>query len=140
MHAWFSPGECTLERDVRAQIASLYYAFAVDVLSDFMSMCMIYSVPMADTDTSIVMLLPIRLIWHLQMPRGQKISVGALFCTGFICILFATIRVVQIGMKAGSNTTPSSSWLALWAVVEGSIGKPILELYFTTNYVLIDDI
>jgi hypothetical protein len=137
MHAWFSPGECTLERDVRAQIASLYYAFAVDVLSDFMSMCILHSVPMAGTDTSIVMLLPIRLIWYLQMPRAQKISVGALFCTGFICILFATIRVVQIGMKAGSNTTPSSSWLALWAVVEGSIGKLTFKPCFTSDLVLI---
>ncbi|ORY16878.1 hypothetical protein BCR34DRAFT_635246 [Clohesyomyces aquaticus] len=104
MHAWFTPGECTTKRDVRAQIASLYYAFAVDVLSDLM-----------------IMFLPVRLIWNLQMPRAQKLSVMALFCTGFVCILFAVIRVVQIGTKAGNSTTPSSSWLALWAVVECAI-------------------
>lgn len=31
-------GQCESRRDARAQIASLYYAFAVDVLSDLMSM------------------------------------------------------------------------------------------------------
>ena len=56
MHAWFTVGQCfcsvrvwTLEtdqcvgacdthRDAVAEIASLYYAFAVDALSDIMSM------------------------------------------------------------------------------------------------------
>ncbi|KAF2201916.1 hypothetical protein GQ43DRAFT_337939, partial [Delitschia confertaspora ATCC 74209] len=104
MHAWFTPGECITPRDARAQIASLYYAFGTDVLCDLM-----------------IMAFPIRLIWNLQMARVQKFSIIALFCTGFICILFAIIRVVQIGTKAGNSSTPSSSWLALWAVIECSI-------------------
>ena len=56
------------------------------------------------------------------MPLSQKLSVGALFCTGLVCIVFATVRVVSIGQKTGNDSTPSSSWLVLWAVVEGSIG------------------
>jgi hypothetical protein len=75
------------------------------------------------------MLLPIKLIWNLQMPRAQKISVGALFGTGLICILFATIRVVSIGSKAGKNKQPNTSWLALWAVVECSIGALSLSCF-----------
>ncbi|KAF4539730.1 CFEM domain-containing protein [Lasiodiplodia theobromae] len=124
MHAWFTPGlnylpatllgrtlsdlpytgECATPRDIKAQIASLYYAFAVDVLTDLL-----------------VMALPIRLIWNLQMPRAEKLAVGALFCSGFVCITMAVLRVVQIGVKANNNTTPSSSWLALWAEVEAAI-------------------
>ncbi|KAF2643779.1 hypothetical protein P280DRAFT_444904 [Massarina eburnea CBS 473.64] len=103
-HAWWTPGECSEPQDVRAQIASLWYAYAVDVLSDLM-----------------IMFLPLRLVIHVQIPRARKISVMALFSSGLVCILFATIRVVQIGEKATNNTTPSSSWLALWAIVEGSI-------------------
>lgn len=37
MKAWFTPGQCGTPRDGRAQIASLYYAYAVDVLTDMMS-------------------------------------------------------------------------------------------------------
>ncbi|KAF2473677.1 uncharacterized protein BDR25DRAFT_386509 [Lindgomyces ingoldianus] len=122
MHAWFTPGECISERDVRAQFASLYYAFAVDVISDLM-----------------IMFLPIRLIWNLQMPRAQKLSVVALFCTGFVCIFFAIIRIVQIGVKADNSTTPSTSWLAFWAIIECSIAVIIgccpafAALYRTTR-------
>lgn len=37
MKAWFTPGACQTPRDVRSQIASLYYTYAVDVLTDLMS-------------------------------------------------------------------------------------------------------
>ncbi|OCT54352.1 hypothetical protein CLCR_00860 [Cladophialophora carrionii] len=104
MHAWFTPGECSERRDVRAQIASLYYAYAVDVISDLF-----------------IMFLPLRLIWNLQRPTAQKVGIGGLFCVGWVCITFATIRVVQIGVKANNSSTPSSSWLALWAIVESAV-------------------
>lgn len=67
------------------------------------------------------MLLPIRLVWNLQVPRGQKIAIIALFASGFICIGFATLRVVQIGRQAGDQHAPNPTWLALWTVVETSI-------------------
>ncbi|KIW75663.1 hypothetical protein Z517_10405 [Fonsecaea pedrosoi CBS 271.37] len=104
MHAWFTPGLCSEDRDVQAQIASLYFAYAVDVLSDLF-----------------IMFLPLRLIWKLQRPKSQKVGIGALFCVGLICIIFATIRVVQIGVKTEGHSTPSSSWLALWAIVESAV-------------------
>ncbi|ETN43879.1 uncharacterized protein HMPREF1541_11010 [Cyphellophora europaea CBS 101466] len=104
MHAWFTPGLCSTPRDVRAQIASLYYAFATDVLTDLM-----------------VMFLPIGLIWNLQRPTLQKVGMGVLFGIGWICIAMAIIRVVQIGSKAGNASTPSSSWLAFWAIIESAI-------------------
>ncbi|CAO2647058.1 Nn.00g079800.m01.CDS01 [Neocucurbitaria sp. VM-36] len=104
LKAWFTPGACQTPRDVRSQIASLYYAYAVDVLTDLM-----------------IMGLPIRLIWNLQMPRTQKIGVMTLFGIGTILITIATLRVVQIGSKAQSSSQPSASWLALWGIIECSI-------------------
>ncbi|KAJ4377189.1 hypothetical protein N0V83_000012 [Neocucurbitaria cava] len=101
---WFTPGACQTPRDVRFQIASLYYTYAVDVLTDIM-----------------IMALPMRLIWNLQMPRTQKFGVIALFAIGTILITIATLRVVQIGSKAQSSSQPSASWLALWGIIECSI-------------------
>lgn len=68
-----------------------------------------------------VMFLPIGLIWNLQRPKLQKIGMGVLFGIGWICIAMAIIRVVSIGSKAGNSSTPSSSWLALWAIIESAI-------------------
>lgn len=75
------------------------------------------------------MALPIRLIWHLKMQMKQKLSIGGLFCFGWICIIIATIRVVQLGSASNeaSNGEPAPSWLALWGIIEASIGMYIAE-------------
>lgn len=100
MHAWFTPGACATERDQHAQIISLYYAFAVDVLSDLF-----------------IMALPIGLIYNLQLSLARKAGIIALFCIGWLAIAAAVVRVVSIGTKAGGST-PSSSWLAFWGILE----------------------
>ncbi|GLA38666.1 hypothetical protein AnigIFM63309_005971 [Aspergillus niger] len=98
------PGECSTHRDAVAEIASLYYSFAVDAISDIM-----------------IMVLPLRLVVSLRLPLGQKISVGAVFALGTICVIMAVVRVIQIGTRANNDSTPSSSWLAFWAVIVGCL-------------------
>ncbi|KAL1649632.1 hypothetical protein SLS61_006288 [Didymella pomorum] len=109
LHGFFTNGECSTRTDVRAQVASLYYAFAVDVVSDLM-----------------ILFLPMKLTWNLKMPQMQKVGVRILFGTGMICILFATIRVAQIGSKTnGGNTQPEPAWLMLWTMLESSVAVVI---------------
>ncbi|OJD19057.1 hypothetical protein AJ78_00929 [Emergomyces pasteurianus Ep9510] len=104
LSAWFSLTGCTSDSEVKAQLASLYYSFAVDVITDIM-----------------IMALPVKLLWSLQLPLVQKASLGGLFSIGFVCIAMATTRVIQIGSKANNNSTPSSSWLAFWGILETGI-------------------
>ncbi|GLA54747.1 hypothetical protein AnigIFM63604_000893 [Aspergillus niger] len=68
-----------------------------------------------------VMVLPLRLVVSLRLPLGQKISVGAVFALGTICVIMAVVRVIQIGTRANNDSTPSSSWLAFWAVIVGCL-------------------
>ena len=42
------------------------------------------------------------------------------FAVGCLAVIAAIIRVVSIGSRAGSST-PSSTWLAFWATIEGGI-------------------
>jgi MFS superfamily sulfate permease-like transporter len=69
------------------------------------------------------MILPIKLVWGLQMRRGQKIAVLALFGSGLICVAFATLRVAQITKQSDKTGTAtiSATWLAVWSIVETSI-------------------
>lgn len=60
------------------------------------------------------MILPFRLTWNLQMPKGQKIGVFILFGSGFIVILFATLRVVQLGVENGKTRMPEPKWMLMW--------------------------
>lgn len=68
-----------------------------------------------------VIFLQMRLVWNLQMARGQKIGVIVLFASGFVCVGFATLRVIQIGITIGSKEGLLPSWIALWTVVEGAM-------------------
>ncbi|GLA60456.1 hypothetical protein AtubIFM55763_009710 [Aspergillus tubingensis] len=68
-----------------------------------------------------VMVLPLRLVVSLRLPLGQKISVAAVFALGTICVIMAVVRVIQIGTRANNDSTPSSSWLAFWGMIEAGI-------------------
>ncbi|CAP92972.1 Pc16g03020 [Penicillium rubens Wisconsin 54-1255] len=98
--------QCDTPRDHRAAVISLYYAYGVDIATDLA-----------------IMILPIRLIWNLQMKTRQKLSIGGLFCFGWICIIVSTIRVVQLGET--ENGVPAPSWLALWGTIEALIAVMI---------------
>ena len=76
------------------------------------------------------MILPLRVIWSLHLPMAQKLSLAAVFSIGVICIIIATVRVVSLGEGSGDNSTPSSSWLAFWGMIESGIGLfPFLFLF-----------
>ncbi|KAJ6094948.1 hypothetical protein N7467_002461 [Penicillium canescens] len=72
-----------------------------------------------------LMALPLCLIWNLKMKPKQKMSIGGLFCFGWICIIVSTIRVVQL---EAVNGVPGPSWLAMWATIEAAIGKASVDL------------
>jgi hypothetical protein len=56
------------------------------------------------------------------MPRPQRIAICLLFGIGLVCIAFATIRVVQIGVNdSGKASTPEPKWMTLWGILETSI-------------------
>ncbi|KAL1799355.1 hypothetical protein ACET3X_003392 [Alternaria dauci] len=101
--AFFDEGAvCLSPGETRRQTANLYYAYAVDTVTNMM-----------------VMFLPIRLIWNLQMDRPKKIGCGLLFASGLVCILFSTIRIVQVGQD-GKPRSPDPKWLTMWTIIECS--------------------
>ncbi|KAL8724990.1 MAG: hypothetical protein Q9166_007639 [cf. Caloplaca sp. 2 TL-2023] len=103
LHAWFTYGQCWTQRDAKASVVSLFYAFAVDVVTDLM-----------------IMVFPLRVLWNLKLDTVRKLSIMAIFGVGIICIITSIIRVAQIHSKAKAKQ-PSPSWLIVWAVIEASI-------------------
>ncbi|KAF2850315.1 hypothetical protein T440DRAFT_532115 [Plenodomus tracheiphilus IPT5] len=93
---------CSSPAEVRRQTANLYYAYAVDVLTNLM-----------------VMFLPIKLIWSIAIKTPKKIGCFLLFASGFVCILFSTLRIVQVGGD-GKPRSPDPKWLTMWTMIECS--------------------
>jgi hypothetical protein len=71
--------------------------------------------------------LPIKLTWNLKMVRNKKIAIRVLFASGVVCIMFAALRVAQVAINAakpGAGNQPlDPTWLAIWGMVECSIGR-----------------
>lgn len=62
------------------------------------------------------------------MAKFQKAGIFILFGSGFICIAFATLRVVQLGVDGrGKTTTPEPKWMLLWTILECSVGTLMLS-------------
>jgi len=87
---------------------SLYYATAVDILCDLL-----------------IMALPLRLLWNLQINRQQKSTLAAIFSLGFVVIVFAIVRVIE---TSASIHHVDPIWLALWSMIEASVGEKRLQL------------
>ncbi|KAF3006903.1 hypothetical protein E8E13_011153 [Curvularia kusanoi] len=106
--AKYNQGICAKPNEQRRARFSLWFAYAVDVATDLA-----------------VMSLPFRLTWSLSLPRTQKVGIFVLFGSGWICILFATLRVVQVGVKNGVPSTPDPKWLQMWTIIETSMAVVI---------------
>ncbi|KAJ4985185.1 hypothetical protein SVAN01_09321 [Stagonosporopsis vannaccii] len=102
--AKYSQGICASPHEQKRARFSLWFAYAVDVATDLA-----------------VMFLPFRLTWSLQLSKTQRLGIFVLFGSGWICILFATLRVVQVGVKNGVPSTPDPKWLQMWTVIETSM-------------------
>lgn len=78
-------------------------------------------------------MFPIFMVGNLSMPLKQKISVVGVFALGLVCVVTATIRVFEVGKTINAVAVPDLSWLALWSVVEGSIGMSHHLCYKSTS-------
>lgn len=68
------------------------------------------------------------------MPRKRKFGIFILFGSGFVCIAFATLRVIQLGVdRRGKTTIPEPDWLLLWTVVECAMGTSIMKTFTKTG-------
>jgi hypothetical protein len=73
------------------------------------------------------------------MQKTQKIGVFVLFGSGFVCIAFATLRVVRLGIDGrGKTTTPEPKWMLLWTVLECSMGTDNLHAFIYLRTLLTD--
>ena len=108
-----------------AKAASLWYSLAVDLLTDLMSECIHsgYDARRGSSSlTIVVMAIPVQVLYSLRISTAQKLSVGVVFIFGIITMVFAIVRVVSLDSSV-ANGQVSTTWLILWASIEGAVGK-----------------
>lgn len=98
---YFHIGACESRQNTYFQNLNLYYSTAVDVVCDVL-----------------IMALPLRLLWKLQIKKKQKLALAAVFSLAIVIIVVAIVRIVEINPMF-KYVDPV--WLALWSMTEASV-------------------
>lgn len=94
------PGECYDKKKLEIATASISLAFDI-----------------------IILLLPQKVIWQLQMSLNQKLSVSVIFSVGVLACLSACFRlVVTLQYTSSTDVVFHVAALALWALAECTCG------------------
>ena len=67
-----------------------------------------------------VILIPVRLLWNVQISLRKKLALTGLFSITVIIMLFAIIRVVVV---SSDSHRLDQTWLYLWSSVEQTVCK-----------------
>ena len=78
------------------------------------------------------MILPLFMIWDLQLRRSQKATLAAIFSLAFVVAIFDILRTVE-SLQSGTF-----SGVALWSSLEVTIAVmvaslPLYRVFFTTK-------
>ena len=80
------------------------------------------------------MLLPLNLLRQLQLARRQKVGLAGVFTVGFIIIVFAIVRLVEVTQATQAvqqdptRVAESPIKLSAWSHIEGSVSIIVASL------------
>lgn len=66
------------------------------------------------------MAIPIRLLWNLRITTTEKAGLCVIFTVGILTMIAAIVRVVSLGAGTEGGQV-NTTWLILWAAVEGAV-------------------
>lgn len=76
------------------------------------------------------MLLPIILLWNVQIRLGKKLALVGIFSLSIVTMAVAIARAADIGATQKSNGLPDSTYLWFWSSLQSFLCR-----YSCTNIV-----
>ncbi|GKZ95726.1 hypothetical protein AnigIFM59636_009734 [Aspergillus niger] len=80
-------------------------------------------IPNIVTD-AVILALPLKHVWNLQVPRAQKIMLTGIFCLGALTLAFDIVRLVTLIelSKSGNDITYDQVPASVWTCIEPAVG------------------
>ncbi|KAI9894310.1 MAG: hypothetical protein M1814_003066 [Vezdaea aestivalis] len=100
--------DCIAAKNIRLALLSFRFSTTVDIISDFF-----------------IILLPVFLLWNVQIPLKKKLVLISLLCASFIIMGAAGIRFAVVNRK---NALPAPQWNAVWCSVEVGVALIVCNL------------
>ncbi|KAI2990716.1 transcriptional regulator family: Fungal Specific TF [Aspergillus niger] len=80
-------------------------------------------IPNIVTD-AVILALPLKHVWNLQVPRAEKIMLTGIFCLGALTLAFDIVRLVTLIelSKSGNDITYDQVPASVWTCIEPAVG------------------
>lgn len=118
--------QCIGPKSVSFQRNTLRWNMIMDVFTDILSK--LQSTPMSGIHDQLiihsVILVPVNMLWKVQISLRQKIALTGIFSITFIIMVFAVIRVVVV---SATSQQPDQTWLYMWSSIEQTVCKYLLH-------------
>ncbi|KAK3110189.1 hypothetical protein LTR53_015777 [Teratosphaeriaceae sp. CCFEE 6253] len=66
-------------------------------------------------------LLPILIVWNLQLALHKKVGVCVMMCMGLVATIFAAVRAASLSVKT-TDTTYAYAYTGTWMIIETNLG------------------
>ncbi|KAJ6076167.1 hypothetical protein N7499_008148 [Penicillium canescens] len=73
---------------------------------------------LSTVENVVIVLLPLPVVWRLQMPLQEKIELTFLFTVGFIVCVFSVLRIIQLKNYHTDDLTYGSALSLVFAILE----------------------
>ncbi|KAE8355444.1 hypothetical protein BDV28DRAFT_146119 [Aspergillus coremiiformis] len=73
---------------------------------------------------AVILVMPLRVVWNLQVPKAQKILLSGIFLLGLLTLIFDIVRLVAMVelSSAGTDITYTQVSPSVWTCIEPAVG------------------
>jgi len=69
----------------------------------------------------VILLLPMPLVWKLEVPKAQKVALAAVFAVGIFAVITSCLRVTTLDLFARSPDNTYNIANVMWTIVEPNV-------------------
>lgn len=117
---WSLTAQCATRSAINRQRLSLHYNTAMDVITDALSSQNACCRKRPYWHANIVILVPVNLLWKVQMSLRRKLALASLFSMTILIMVFAIVRVIVV---SSYSHQPDQTWLFIWDSIEQTVGR-----------------
>lgn len=99
---------CSIPSQIQNEVVYLQTSVAIDVFTDVL-----------------LVSIPIRLLWNLQMPLKKKVMLGSILSLSVFMVIIAIIRTTMAPLPNGVLDT---SWIVFWQGMEAVVAVLMVSL------------
>lgn len=116
--------DCSQSKALQKALGLGATAISLDIVTDVLSLLAPPTPLVQSIDSNIVLIIPVSLLWRVQIKPRQKLGLGVFLCLSVCMIIVAIIRIGGLHYHGAFDNT----WIFLWQQVESCVAVAMVSL------------